>query len=67
MVITMDRKILQKLWSGSLIAVGVCSLVLTVPRLFDATLPDGIVRIVGVVSLLAVAVLMFTSVKKMKR
>lgn len=63
----MKKETNQKIWTISLLACGLCGVILTVPRLFDATLPDGIVRIVGVVSLVAVAVLMFTTVRKMKR
>ena len=63
----MNKKMLQKLWAGSLIACGLCGLILTVPRLFDKALPDVAVEAVGILSLISVAVLMFTTVKKMKK
>ena len=61
----MKKETNQKLWAISLLTCGVCGLILTVPHLFDTALPDGIVRIVGIISLAAVAVLMFTTVRKM--
>ena len=63
----MNKKMLQKLWAGSLIACGICGLILNVPRLFDQALPDAAGEAVGVLSLISVAVLMFTTVKKMRK
>ena len=63
----MKKEMLQKLWAGSLIACGICGLILTVPRLLDKALPDALVEAVGILSLISVAVLMFATVKKMKR
>lgn len=63
----MKKDLLQKLFAGSLISCGICGLILTVPRLFDKALPDAAVEAVGILSLISVAVLMFATVKKMKK
>ena len=63
----MKKDFIQKLFAGSLIACGTCGLILTVPRLFDKALPDTVGEAVGIISLISVAVLMFATVKKMKK
>ena len=63
----MKKNFFQKLWAGSLISCGICGLILNVPRLFDKVLPDTVVEAVGIISLISVAALMFTTVKKMRK
>lgn len=55
------------LWSISLIVIGVATLILTVTNIIGIELPDVIVRIIGIVDLIALPVLAYTSVKKFKK
>lgn len=55
------------LWSISLIVIGVATLILAGSNIIGIELPDVIVRIIGIVDLIALPVLAYTSVKKFKK
>lgn len=54
---------LRKLWSISLLMISCAGLILSVSNLISVKLPDMIVRILGVICLLALPVLAYSSVK----
>lgn len=63
----MSEKTLTRLWGISLIVIGVGSLVILVPGLFGVTVPDSVIGALGILELIALPVLAFTTVKRMKK
>ena len=63
----MSEKTLTRLWGISLIVIGVGSLVILVPGLFGVTVPDSVIGALGILELIALPVLSFTTVKKLKK
>lgn len=57
----------DKLWAASLIVIGAVTLVYTVTSLAGFELPDALKRILGVLDLIALPVLVFTTVRKANR
>lgn len=55
------------IWSISLIVIGIATLILVVPKMIGLNLPDIVIRIIGVVDLIAIPVLAYTTVKKVKK
>ena len=55
------------LWSISLIVIGAATLILAGSNIIGIELPDVIVRIIGIVDLIALPVLAYTTVKKFKK
>ena len=54
---------LRKLWSISLLMISCAALIISVSNLLSVKLPDTILRISGVICLVALPVLAYTSVK----
>jgi len=61
------KKKINLIWSISLIVIGIATLILVVPKLIGLNLPDIAIRIIGVVDLIAIPVLAYTTVKKVKK
>lgn len=55
------------LWAASLLFIGLSSIVLGVSRIADYNLPDMVVRIIGILDIIFICILTFTTVKKLKR
>ena len=53
------------LWSISLLVIGIATIILSGSNIIGIELPDIIVRIIGVIDLLFLPVLAYTTVKKM--
>lgn len=62
----MDTKRLNIIWAISLIGIGIATIILAGANLVGVELPDVAIRIVGVVDLIALPVLVFSTVKKLK-
>lgn len=62
----METKRNNILWAVSLIVIGVASLLLFGTQTAGAGLPDAVTRLLGVLDLAALAVLGFTSVRKLR-
>lgn len=60
-------KTINLLWSFSLMAIGICTVILAGANLLGIDLPDIVTRIVGLIDLLALPVLGYTTVKKLKK
>lgn len=58
-------KITQVLWTVSLIVLGISGVFFGVAGFTGWVVPDAVVRIIGVVDILALPVLAFTTVKKL--
>ena len=55
------------LWSISLLVIGLATIILTGLNIIGTDVPDIVVRIIGVIDLLALPVLAYTTVKKFKK
>ena len=55
------------LWSISLLVIGLATIILTGLNIIGIDVPDIVVRIMGVIDLLALPVLAYTTVKKFKK
>lgn len=53
-------------WSVSLIVIGICTVILAGGNLLGVELPDYIVRTIGLIDLIALPVLGYSTVKKVK-
>ncbi len=58
------RADIDKVWAISLMVIGICSLVISVSNVIGIELPDLLARILGIIELVALPVLAFTSIKK---
>ncbi|MEF2920064.1 MAG: hypothetical protein U0O22_06275 [Acutalibacteraceae bacterium] len=61
------KKINDLLWSISLFIIGIVSIILFGSNIIGIELSDIVVRILGVIDLLALPVLVYTTVKKFKK
>ena len=55
------------LWSISLLVIGLATIILTGLNIIGIDVPDIVVIIIGVIDLLALPVLAYTTVKKFKK
>ena len=55
------------LWSISLLVIGLAAIILTGLNIIGIDVPDIVVIIIGVIDLLALPVLVYTTVKKNKK
>lgn len=61
------KKKTDLMWGISLIMIGVATVILAGSNIIGAELPDIAVRITGIADLIALPVLAFTSVKKLRK
>lgn len=62
----MNSKIINTMWSISLMVIGIATLFLIGANIFTMRLPDMIVRTLWIIDLVSLAVLVFSTVKKAK-
>lgn len=55
------------IWSFILLIIGVATVILAGSNIIEIELPDVVVRIIGIVDLIALPVLVYTTVKKIKK
>lgn len=55
------------MWSMSLLVIGIATVILAGSNIIGIELPDIAVRIIGVIDLIALPVLAYTTVKKIKK
>jgi len=63
----MDSNKVNAMWSVSLLIIGVATFILAGASIIGLTLPDIAVRILGMMDLIALPVLGFSTVKKITR
>lgn len=63
----MNEKKLTLLWATSLIVAGISAVVIFVALFADFELRDTVVRVAGLADVAALAVLLFTTAKKMRK
>ena len=61
-----QTRLMNVLWSISLIVIGVGTFVISAASIAGFDLPDFVVRILGIADLIALPVLVFATVKKMR-
>ncbi len=61
-----QTRLMNVLWSISLIVIGVGTFVISTASIAGFDLPDILVRILGIADLIALPVLVFATVKKMR-
>ena len=62
----MNSKIINIMWSISLILIGIATIFLVGANVFAIKLPDVLVRALGIIDLVSLPVLAFSTVKKTK-
>lgn len=62
----MNSKIINIVWSISLIIIGIATIILAGANIVQIELPDIAVRLLGVIDLVSLPVLAFSTVKKAK-
>ena len=55
------------MWSFSLMIIGIATIILAGSNIIGMELPDAAVRIIGIVDLIALPVLSYSTVKKIKK
>lgn len=62
----MSRKSVDRIWVISLLLIGMSTLVLAGANVVGIVLGDVVTRILGIIDLVALPVLLFTTVRKLK-
>ena len=62
----MDARIINTMWSMSLLLIGIATMILAIAHAAAAELPDLLERALGVIDLLSLPVLVLSTVKKAK-
>lgn len=62
----MNLKIINRMWSISLMVIGIATIFLVGANVSAIKLPDMIVRSLGIIDLLSLPVLAFSTVKRLK-
>ena len=63
----MNEKALHTLWSVSLMVIGVATVLIVGSNLFQLQLPDSVTGLLGILELVSLPILAFTTVKKLKK
>ncbi len=65
------RKLIKKksdlMWSISLIAIGIATIILACANIVGIDLPDMLVRLLGIVDLVALPIFVYSTIKKVKK
>lgn len=65
-MIDMSRKSVDRIWVISLLLIGMSTVVLAGANVVGIVLGDVVTRILGIIDLVALPVLLFTTVRKLK-
>lgn len=57
----------RKVWGISLMVMSVCALSIMVPNIFGMHIPDILTRILGIVGLVCIPIVAFTTIKIIKK
>lgn len=63
----MDVKKINVIWSVSLLIISIATIILAGANIVGIDLPDVFVRVLGVIDLVAVPFLVFSTIKKFKK
>ena len=67
MLISTIKKKSDLMWSISLIAIGIATIILAGANIVGIDLPDMFVRLLGIVDLVALPILVYSTIKKVKK
>lgn len=62
----MRKSKILRVWGFSLMVISVITLVIAVTRILDISMPDTLIRVLGMIELIALPVFAFTTVKRFK-
>lgn len=62
----MSSKNINLFWAISLMAIGIATFIIAVTNIIVVQLPDIVIRLLGIIELIALPVLVFTTIKKVK-
>lgn len=63
----MDKKKIDLMWGISLMTISVVTLIWSIAGIIGAQIPDAAARILGIIDLIALPFLAYSSVKKLKK
>ena len=63
----MNEKALHTLWCVSLMVIGVATVLILGSNLFQLQMPDSVTGLLGILELVSLPILAFTTVKKLKK
>lgn len=63
----MDTKVINVMWSASLMVIGVATFILAGANIISIEMPDIAVRVLGTLDLISLPVLVFASVKRIEQ
>ncbi len=63
----MKNSNLNIVWCISLLIIGIATIILAGTNIIDIELSDTFTRVIGIIEIIALPVLVFTSIKKIKR
>lgn len=58
---------IDRIWALTLFVIGICTIILAGTNIIGIELPDVIVRIIGVIDLIAIPVLVYATIKKTQK
>lgn len=62
----MKQRKVTKLWGISLLVISICSLILSISSMIGVELPDALKITIGILDLIAVPILVYSTVKKFR-
>ena len=61
-----SSKNINLFWAISLMAIGIATFIIAVTNIIVVQLPDIVIRLLGIIELIALPVLVFTTIKNVK-
>ena len=61
-----SSKNINLFWAISLMAIGIATFIIAVTNIIGVQLPDIVIRLLGIIEIIALPVLVFTTIKKVK-
>lgn len=62
----MKQRKVTKLWGISLMVISICSLILSITSMTEVELPDALKIVIGILDIIALPILVYTTVKKFR-
>ena len=62
----MKQRKVTKLWGISLLVISICSLILSISSMIEVELPDVLKIVIGILDIIALPILVYTTVKKFR-
>ncbi len=62
----MNAKLINRIWGICGMVIGLCTLIVAGSNIIEVTLPDVLIRTIGIIDIIALPVYVFTSVMKWK-